>query len=226
LLKKKIKLVILSLIEWMIVDIPGGLGRKTRYAYYKRRLGYIGENVIFDCGVKILNPEYVRIDSNTWIDNYTVILAGPPDSSRGAFNYKSRPGCKAALGEVIIGKNCHVAMFVVLQGHGGLEIGDNCGIASGSNVYSMSHHYRNIADPNDKTLYKFSPMCPPEEQSLIVSSVSIGNNCAVGLNSVLLPGTQLGEGAWLASGSVVSGAIAANTVAGGSPAKSIKEIER
>jgi galactoside O-acetyltransferase len=207
-MRRRLNAVACGLVEAAIGNVPGPLGRRLRHAYYRRRLAHLGKGTVIDCGVRIVNPEWVRIGDNCWIDNYVIILAGPADRNRGAYLRKG----EGREGEVVIGDNFHVAPFVVLQGHGGLLIGNDGTIASGSKVYSLSHHYRNSADPSDRTVYKFSSMSPPGEQSMISATVRIGNNCAVGLNSVLLPGTELENGVWIGCGSVVSGRVAADTV--------------
>ena len=40
------------------------------------------------------------------------------------------------LGEVKVGKNTWIGPFTVLDGSGGLEIGSNCSISSGVQIYS------------------------------------------------------------------------------------------
>ncbi|MER8548322.1 hypothetical protein NKH41_21740 [Mesorhizobium sp. M1169] len=212
-------------VEALISNIPGAVGRSLRNRYYRLRLAEMGSGVVIDCGVRIVNPGWVKIGANTWIDNYVVILAGKPNPNRGAFFRKAElDGVRE--GEVRIGDNCHISPFVVLQGHGGLTIGSDSSVASGSKIYSLSHHYRNLADPTDRKIYKFSSMAPIDEQSLISASVRVGRNTAIGLNSVLLPGTEIGEGAWISSGSVVMGRVEKNTVYG-APVKSIlREIDR
>jgi acetyltransferase-like isoleucine patch superfamily enzyme len=221
-----LKVQLWGLVEWVISPIPEGLGRRIRYSYYKRRLKFIGKKVVIDVGVRIINPKYVSIGDNTWIDNYVVILAGPPGERDGPLKRKLNHAFKYSEGEVVIGSNCHIAMFVVLQGHGGLSIGDNSGIASGSLLYSMSHHYRNTDEPNDLTVYKFSPMAPSSEQSLVVSPVVMEANTALGLNSVMLPGATIHEGSWVGTNSMVLNSIPPWSIASGAPAQIISERKK
>lgn len=207
-----------AVVEWVLMDIPGGLGRRLRGIYYAKRLRHMGRGVVIDVGVRILNPRSVSIGDNSWIDNYAVILAGAPVAARGVVTRKPNPRFLHSEGEVVIGRNTHVAMFVVLQGHGGVQIGDDCAIASGSMLYSMSHHYKNPGDSDDMRLYKFSSMSPPEDQSVIISPVVVSNDCAVGLNCVLLPGAVLEEGAWLGANSSTSKPLPPYSICSGSPA--------
>lgn len=221
-----IKKIVLSLIEAVVTPIPGGLGRRLRYMYYKRRLKFLGAGAVIDVGVQILNPGYVSIGDHSWIDNYVVILAGPPGEHGGPLRRKPNPAFRHQEGEVVIGRNVHVAMFVVLQGHGGLSVGDNSGIASGSLLYSMSHHYSNPADPSDRKIYDFTPMAPDDVQSLIVSPIVMESHTGLGLNSVMLPGATIREGSWVGTHSLVTKEIPPYSVASGNPAVVAKERAR
>lgn len=208
-----------SLIDPFITGVPGGLGRRLRYQYYKRRLKYLGAGAVIDVGVRILNPRFVSIGDNTWIDNYVIIMAGPPGTTGRKIHRRPNPAYRFQEGEVVIGRNCHIAPFVVLQGHGGLSIGDDCGIADSSSLYSMSHHYSNPEDRSDQAVYKFTPMAPAEQQSLIVSPVVMENNSALGLHSVMLPGATIGEGSWVGSNALVMKPIPPFSIATGNPAE-------
>ena len=48
-------------------------------------------------------------------------------------------------------------------------------------------------------------MAKSEDQFLIVGNVIIGKNAAIGLNSVVLPGTEIPNGTWLGVLSLISG---------------------
>lgn len=213
-----------DLILLPIFFLPSPLGFKLRYRYYKRRLKYLGKNVQIDIGVCIQNPQYVSIGDNTWIDKYVILLAGKPYEGKRKIYRKSNHKFKGEEGELIIGHNTHIAPYVLISGMGGTYIGSNLTIASGSKIYSLSHHYRNLADPYDNYNYKFSSMAPEEEQALISAPVVIGDNSALGLNSVVLPGVTIGRNSWVGAGSVVTLNIniPPNVIALGKPMRFIK----
>lgn len=215
-----------SFLEACIINIPGSVGRRMRYIYYQRRLKHIGSNVYIDVGVRILNPKYVSIGNNTWIDNYVVIIAGPVEHGAFALRRIDNPSFRHAEGEVVIGSNCHIALFAVLQGHGGVHIGDDSTVASGCLLYSLSHHYRGFAQNQKNIAYKFSSMSPPDEQSLIIGPVVMERNTALGLNSVMLPGATIQEGSWVGVGSVIHDTIPAFHIASGNPAQVIKRRDK
>ncbi len=99
-----------------------------------------------------------------------------------------------------------------MSGIGGLYVGNNCGIASNSSVYSFSHHYKNLSNTEDFGQYLFTPLARLDQQAMISGPVVIQDFCAVGLNSVLLPGSLLMKGTWVGSGSIVSGSYFEQTL--------------
>ena len=52
-------------------------------------------------------------------------------------------------------------------------------------------------------------------------SISIGDNCFVGLGALILPGVQIGDNCVVGAGSVVTKAVESGTVVAGNPARKI-----
>lgn len=215
----------LTLPQWVITSWPGSVGRRLRAIYWKQRLGAMGKNCVIDVGVSIHNPEYVFLGDNVWLDSYTQLIAGPPTHPERV-KLKTTPGYRGRPGEIHIGSNTHVAPFCVLQGHGGIWIGRDSGIAAHSVIYSLSHHYRSGMDtglPAYERMMKFTPMAPKEQQALIAAPVVIEDATAVGLNSVILPGSVIGRYSWIGAGSLVRGTIPPGVIAAGNPAQISKQ---
>jgi acetyltransferase-like isoleucine patch superfamily enzyme len=111
-------------------------------------------------------------------------------------------------GKISIGKN--VAYYFAnsngcyIQGINGISIGDNTIFASGVKIISANHN---------KYDYKCHDISLP---------ISIGENCWLGANSVILPGVQIGNNVIVAAGSVVTKSFDSNLIIGGVPAKIIK----
>jgi galactoside O-acetyltransferase len=198
------KVILFSLIETIIRNIGGPIGRRIRFQYYRRRLAHCGKNVVIDIGVIIENPEKVFIGNDVWIDNNVIIMAGFI-STIDNVAIKKNLCFNKEIGEVHIGDFVHIAPFSVIQGHGGVYIGSKSGIASGSKIYSLSHHYRNLNDRNDTKQYYFSPMVTLQEQFFVASPVYIGEGSAIGLNSVILPGTVIPDGTWVGVNTYMTG---------------------
>ncbi|WP_274617023.1 DapH/DapD/GlmU-related protein [Vibrio furnissii] len=59
---------------------------------------------------------------------------------------------------------------------------------------------------------------------MVAAPITIGDNVWIGANATVLPGVFIGNGAVIAAGAVVTKNVAANTVVGGVPAKTLKMI--
>lgn len=59
----------------------------------------------------------------------------------------------------------------------------------------------------------------------ILKEVKIGNNVFVGMKTIILPGTTIGDNTVIGAGSVVKGNIPGGVVVAGNPARIIKSIE-
>jgi galactoside O-acetyltransferase len=198
------KFVLFSLFETIIRNIGGTIGRRIRFQYYKRRFAYCGKNVVIDIGVIIENPSKMFVGNNVWLDNHVILMAGFITNMDNV-SIKKNLNFNEEIGEVHIGDFVHIAPFSVIQGHGGIYIGSKSGIASGSKIYSLSHHYRNLNDRNDTKQYYFTPMVEMQDQFFVASPVYIGEGSAIGLNSVILPGTTIPDGTWVGVNTYMTG---------------------
>ncbi len=213
----------LGLIEWLVGSLPGPLGGRLRYVYWKSRLGFLGERVRFGVGVKIYGAEYVRIGDDCWIDDYVIVTAGIVADQGQSVYRKGNKYFQFREGEVVIGERVHIAPFVQLQGHGGLQIGDNLTIAAGAKVYSLSHHHQDLGGNGaSEIVWKFVGLVPGEEQALICAPTVIESNAAVGLNSVVFPGSTIRHNSWLGAQSLLQGELPPDIIAMGVPARIIK----
>lgn len=209
---KEILLFPLRLLEMFLSGLPGPVGNRLRYYYWKSRLKALGKGTVIEPGVFFQDPAHTRIGANCWIDRGVMILAGYPEKDQRKVHLMHNPAFLHTKGEVVIGARVHLGPYAVLSGIGGIQIGDDTTIAAHAAVYSFSHHYRNLDDPSDTHRYSFSTMSALQDQYLICGPVAIGARCAVGLQSVILPGVTLGEGAWIGAGCVVRDAVPANSV--------------
>jgi acetyltransferase-like isoleucine patch superfamily enzyme len=190
-----------------------------RRLYWGLRLRHLGRKVVFGRNVHIYHPRWVSIGDTCWIDDDVTLIAGPPGH---ASRMKRIADHGPEEGSLEIGPRCHVAVGVVIQAHGGVRVGAETGLASGSRVYSLSHHYRNSDDPGDRTRYIFGPCVEPKRQFLLVGPVVLGEGTALGLNAVVLPGAFLGDFSWVATGAVFSGDAPAGVILAGNPAVVVK----
>lgn len=102
----------------------------------------------------------------------------------------------------------------------GITIGDNTAI--GGNVKILDNDFHPIEveeriqllnDPDGGN----SDLVPTKE-------ITIGNNCFIGCNSIILKGTVIGDGCVIGAGAVVAGKFEPNSVIVGNPARVIRTL--
>jgi len=95
-------------------------------------------------------------------------------------------------GDISIGSNTHIGALTYILGSGGVKIGDNCNISQGVKIYSKSDNYK----IKKKIPYK--------------SKVLILDNCIIGSNSVILPGSKLNKNVRIGALTIVNKEIKSN----------------
>lgn len=112
------------------------------------------------------------------------------------------------FGEVTVGRNTWIGPFTILDGSGGLSIGDNCSISAGVQIYS--HDTVEWATSGGTAGYAYG-------------ATAIGSNCYIGPNTVIAKGVTIGDGAVVGAGSVVLSDVPEGAKAYGSPARFVTE---
>lgn len=107
-----------------------------------------------------------------------------------------------------IGKNVFINACCRFQDQGGIEIGDGSLIGHNTTIATLNHDFN-----------------PDKRANLHPSPVKIGKNVWIGSDCTILPGVEIGNGAVIGAGSVVTKNVPANSIAVGSPARVIKQIE-
>lgn len=114
-----------------------------------------------------------------------------------------------------VGKGCFIGDHVRIdQGHADMiTLEDNVSIASGSRLLC---HQRD-----------FSDYCVGDDYmqlGYIVKPIVLKRGCLIGMESFVMPGVTVGEGAIVGAGSMVTKDVPAWTVAVGRPAKVVRQI--
>lgn len=109
------------------------------------------------------------------------------------------------VGEPTIGAGTWIGAFTMIDGSGGLTIGEGCDIASGVHIYTHSSARRCVSGR--------------EYESVDRAPVSIGNRVFIGANAVINKGISIGDEAIIGAGSVVTKDVAARTFVAGVPAR-------
>lgn len=113
------------------------------------------------------------------------------------------------FGDVRVGANTWIGPFTMLDGSGGLEIGQGCSISTGVQIYS-----------HDTVRWAVSEGREPAERS----PVRIGDFTYVGSQTVVSRGVTIGDHAVIGACSFVNRDIPAYTVAGGVPCRPFGEV--
>ncbi len=108
------------------------------------------------------------------------------------------------LGDVHVGQQCWIGPHTILDGSGGLKIGDYVDVGSGAHIYSHNTIQRALTGHAAKTFY---------------NPTSIGTCCFIAPNSIISAGASLGDHSFVAAGSYVEGRFPAYSFLEGNPAR-------
>ena len=94
-----------------------------------------------------------------------------------------------------------------------IKIGHNVMIGGGVTIIDTDFHSLNYNYWNT----------PLDEKEMIREEVTIGNNVFIGMDSLILKGVKIGDGAIIAARSVITKSIPSNEIWGGNPAQFIRK---
>lgn len=207
----KIQRVLFDLTESALRNVGSGVGVYLRRAYYKKRLKACGSDLRIDCGVFLVNIGHISLGDQVILDKHVIITAGPAGDPVRTKSL-SNPDCGAAAGEVIIGSHSHLGIGTIVQGHGGVVIGEYFTSSSRSMIYSLSNDARRCR--------RGTVGGARNEVHYIETPVKIGRNVWLGLQSIVI-GNTIDDDVFVKPNSVVVTNIPANQIAVGQPARAI-----
>jgi acetyltransferase-like isoleucine patch superfamily enzyme len=192
---------LISLLRGILTGIPLlklnfiFVGRGTKF-FYKRNISF-GKKVKIGnyCIMSGMGQEGLVIGDFSSIGSFCRVVTSTDRKNPGLY--------------IKIGKNVGIADFSSLGGSGGLTIGDDTIIAQ----YFSAHPENHIFDDLNK---------PIRLQGTTRSTITIGNNCWIGAKVTVVAGVNIGDGAIIGAGSVVTKDIPAYSIAVGNPAKIIR----
>lgn len=158
----------------------------------------LGRAVLISRKASFHGASRIAIGSHSRIDDFCVLSAGD--------------------GGISIGRHVHIAVMSTLIGRGRIEIGDFCTVSGRVCLYSSSDDFSGAA--------MLSPTVPPELTNVDHRPVRLGRHVAVGAGAVILPGTDVGEGAAIGALSLVRGALLPFHIYAGIPVRCLRERKR
>ncbi len=117
------------------------------------------------------------------------------------------PGCILRLERGTIRTGRRVSFgpaCLIYETRGGLTIGDNTMLGGGVKISGVSHGYQD-------------PCLPMRDQPTSDEPVVIGDDVWIGMGAIILPGVEVGRGAIIGAGSVVTKSIPPYSVGYGTP---------
>jgi acetyltransferase-like isoleucine patch superfamily enzyme len=151
----------------------------------------------------IIKPIFIQGKKNISIGNKVSIWHGARIEAVQRYNNKSfQP-------QIIIEDNVKIQQNFHCTCAERVLIGNGTAITQNVGIFDITHPYYNV---------KVSPI----SQNIQHKEVVIGENCLIGMNSVILPGTKLGNHTIVGANSVVNITTEGYCVIAGSPAAVIK----
>ena len=152
-----------------------------------------GKNCQVDESVIFVSPSLIELGDEVRIDAYSLLNAGS--------------------GWISLADKVHIASHVRLIGGGGIGFDFGSGASSGVSVYSQSDNFSSGALAH--------PAFEESVRGVYRAPIEIGAFCAIGSNSVLLPGARMSTGSTLGALSLLRNSVPPFEVYGGSPAGKI-----
>lgn len=121
---------------------------------------------------------------------------------------------------ISIKNNVWIGHYCLLDGIGGINIGQGVHIASHSCIYTHSseNSIRLLGE-------KFIEIPANERLGYIIGNVEIGEYTFIGASCVILSGTTIGKGCIIGAGSIVKGSFPDYSVIVGNPAKVVGDTK-
>jgi acetyltransferase-like isoleucine patch superfamily enzyme len=196
------------LFQDIIRNVSGPLGIRMRRTYYSKKLKSCGKNLVVSEGVFFDNPAKISVGNDVWIDKHCIFITGKLDRK----NVK-RIDESSNEGEIRIGNNAHIGIRTVLQAHGGITIGNYFTSGTDAKLYTVSNDVY-LSNSGTNNLNK-------DKVHYVLQSINIGSNVWIGMQSMVIGGV-IGDNVFLRANSISSNKIQSNSIAGGMPAKHIK----
>jgi len=182
-----------------MIESPEPPGYLTDEELQARGFASLGTNVRISRRARVYRPERISLGNNVRVDDFVTLTPGPE-------------------GAIRIGNYVHIAAYSMVESPGTVTFEDFSGLAARVTIYGASDDYGGDNLTN--------PCVPFEERVIHTSDVRLGRHAVIGTGSVILPGSDIGDGCAVGSMALIKGVLPPFGIYIGIPAKRIKERSR
>lgn len=197
-----------------IVNLPGAVGLLLRQKMYRWFIGECGTGTAFSRGVALRCPKRLFVGEGTLIDEHVFfdIKSAEATVRLGARNQVMHGATfeTGYEGHVKLGDDCFVGAYSILNGFGGIDIGNNALIAGHCHIVSGDHGFDDLS-------------VPMGDQPIVGKGIVIEDDVWLGAGAKVLDGVRIGKGSIVSAGAVVNRDVEPYSIVGGIPAKLIKK---
>lgn len=152
----------------------------------------------------IYKPMYIRGKKYIEIGEGVTVF---PNARIEAIDYDS--ATNTSFNPLIkIGNNVSIGQELHLTCASNIEIGDGTVVTARATITDINHNTDDVSRP-------------VLSQGIDVLSTSIGKNCFIGINAVIMAGVRIGDSCVVGAGAVVTKDVPDNSIVAGIPAKII-----
>jgi len=159
-----------------------------------------GRHVHWDTGIIVESPYNISVGDRCRIKKGVEIYAEPWGDDKDKITIR-------------IGNNVSINSGTFINAHNYIEIGD--GTLIGKNVL-LADTRHNFRDPEKSV---------KENPITLEDPIIIGRGCAIAFNTFIFPGVTIGPHSFISANSVVTKDVPPYSVAGGNPAKVLREYD-
>lgn len=203
-----------ELITWFSQRSGGAWGLLKRKKLFPKLLGSCGRGVAFGRNIVLRHPHKIHIGDNVVIDD-NVLLDAKGEDNKGIFigdgafiGRNSILSCKD--GDIHIGPRTNIGFNCEIFSGGSVILGEKIFLAAYCYLVGGTHKF-------DRTDI---PIMDQERQA---RGITIGNNVWLGAHVVVDDGVTIGRDAIIGAGAVVNRDVPEFAIAGGVPAKLIRD---
>ncbi len=207
------RLFLHELITSIAGPMPGALGLVLRRGLYPLLLGHCGRGVAFSRGVVLRCPGRMSVGDGSMIDDRVffdikseaaLLQLGERNQIMHGVHFET-----GYEGTIRLGNDCFVGAYAILNGQGGIEIGDNVLIAGHCHIVAGNHRFE---DPDR----------PINTQGFDSRGIVIEDDVWLGAGVKVLDGVRIGRGSIVSAGAVVTRDVAPYSIMAGVPARFLR----